>query len=281
MSAKEYFDSQQAGGFNTYPDRVTKKIFFKKDVTTKTKPATILSGQVLKAYTFLESNSVGKLIAHSGVNEKALVTFADITAGQTIILAGLTFTDAGAGTTKEDLVIAWSSLAVGTTAAAANTQNPVSTGSFTAGTLAGYNTEGSDTADSVLFVSTTPFAGVTDLADTGTATDPTVTILALESPIKPIAGVTLYDVDASSADVDAEVYETASFWADDDGTCALIWKVDPATATVTKADGTTVACTPYNTGCYGDTAAARLLKRKFVEGSKFEPIGFVKVGDKI
>lgn len=281
MSAKEYFDSQQAGGFNTYPDRVTKKIFFKKDVTTRTKPATILSGQVLKAYTFLESGTTGKLIAHSGVNEKALVTFADITLGQTLILGGLTFTAGGSGTPKADLVTAWKGLTVGMTAAQANTANPVTTGSFTAGTLAGFSTEKSNVADSVMFVSTTPYADVTNLADTGTATDPTITIVAGSATRKPIAGVTLYDVDASAADVDAEVYDVASFWADDDGTCALIWKVDPAVDTVTKADGTTVACTPYNTGCYGDTAAARLLKRKFVEGSKFEPIGFVRTGDKI
>lgn len=243
-------------------------IFFRADEYVS-KQATIKSGQVLKAMTFLQSDTEGKLIAHQGINEKALVTFADITAGQTLILGGLTFTAGAGGTTKESLVEAFSGLAASTGYVAANTANPVADGSFTAGTLTGYKTVKGSTANTVLFISTTPYAGVTDLADTGTATNPTISITAASEPAKSIAGVLMYDVNASAGDVEASIYLKASFFAS-----ALKWSADVTTETVENGDLTTTAVTDYDTGCTTDN-----LKKKFVENSGFSDIGFQHAGE--
>lgn len=87
---------------------------------------------------------------------------------------------------------------------------------------------------------------------------------------KKIAGVTVYDVDASVADVVTSVYTEASFWAS-----ALTWAVNIATDTILKDDGVTpIAVTAYDTGANTD-----LLKAKFVENSEFEPLGFLKAGE--
>jgi len=145
------------GGFVNYPDRVTKKTFFRAD-DRQTKTVTIKSGQVLKALSFVETDSAGKAIAHSGV------------------VGG-----------------------------------------------------------------------------------------------KKIAGVTVFDVDASAGDVEASIYTEASFWAS-----ALVWSVDALTQTIDKFDGTTVAVTAYDTGCTTD-----LLKQKFVEGTEFEPLGFLTAGEQL
>jgi hypothetical protein len=256
-------------GLKSYTTKAQTRGPFYKAKCYESKQVTVKSGQVLKAMTFLETDNDGKAIAHTGINEQALVTFADITNGQTIILGGLTFTAGAGGTTKEDLVTAWAGLAASTGYAAANTANPVSGGSFTAGTLTGYKTVLSSTADSVLFISTTANTGVTDLADSGTATDPTITVTAVSNPPRPIAGVLMYDVDASSADVEATAYSSASFWED-----SLVWDVDPATDTVEKSDGTTVACTDYYIGATTDN-----LKKKFVENSAFAELGFQHAGE--
>ena len=52
------------GGFASYPDRTTKKIFFRAD-DRETKTVTIKSGQVIKALSFLETDVAGKCVAHS------------------------------------------------------------------------------------------------------------------------------------------------------------------------------------------------------------------------
>ncbi len=256
------------GGFKSYDDATTSQTFFRA-TPRQTKTVTVLSGQVLKKHSFLESNTAGKLIAHSGMNEKALITFIATGAAETTIIAGLTFTAGAGGATAADLVIAFSGLLAGDTAAVANSKNPNGSGTFTSGTLTGYNTIGSTTADSVVFISTTPNAGVTDLTVTGTGDAPTVTVTSVNAPMKPIAGVLLHDVDATSGDIDATAYTEASFMAS-----ALVWEADSDVDTIEKPDGTTVACTAYYTGATTD-----ILKKKFVEGSKFENIGILKAGE--
>lgn len=256
------------GGFRVYPNRVTNPIYFRSQ-DYSTKQATIKSGQVLKSLTFLESDANGKLIAHTGMVEKALVTFAAITSGQTLILGGLTFTAGSSGCSIADLVTAFSGLTAGIGYAAANTLSPVGGGSFTSGTLGTYNTFKSSTANSVVFYGSTPNADVTNIADTGTATDPTITITAFPNPKKPIAGVLLYDVDATSADVVAPVYKEASFMAS-----ALVWSVNPLTDYILAADGTKVYCTDYYTG-----ATTNNLKKKLVEGTEFDELGIFNAGE--
>lgn len=262
--------AQNNGAWVDYADSTRKSTFFRA-TKRATKSVTVTSGQVLKAKSFLEStDGTGKVIAHRGIAEKALVTFADITNTQTLILGGLTFT-ASAACPKADLVAAWAGLTAGMTATQANAANvtgKITTGTFTSGTFGNWNTYKSSTADSVVFVATSPNTNVTDLADTGTAADPTITTTAGTSVRKEIAGVLVYDVDASGGDVVAEAYIQASFWAS-----ALVWSATP-NDTITLYDGTTKACTDYHTGAFTD-----LIKQQFVEGSKFEELGFLTAGE--
>lgn len=273
------------GGWIKYPDRVTTKTFFRA-TDRYTKNVTVKAGQVLKAHSFLESiqgtADAGKVIAHKGISEAAEVTFKALTSGQTLILAGLTFTAGSAGATAAQLAIAWAGIADGvgyaaaTTAAAANGIDST-IGTFTAGSLTGWNTYDYNTVDAtaVDFRATSYLTNVTDLAATGTGSAPTINKVDGNTSFNKIAGVTLYDVDASSADQVIPVYVEASFWAE-----ALVWAVNPAIDTITDAFGNTVACTAYNTGVYGpDAAVTKRLQQQFVEQSEFEPIGFLPVGD--
>ncbi len=265
------------GGYQVFANRTRTKTFFRA-TDRYTKTVTVKAGQVLKAHSFLESDADGKVIAHSGFTEATLVTFAAITSGQTQILAGLTFTSGASGTTAAQLATAWGVINTGDTAAAATTKIAAAgitaaMGTFTAGTLAGWETE-PFAATKVQFRSTAPGTNPTDLADTGTATDPTFAVVQGETALNKIAGVLAFDVDATSADVDASAYTKASFWAD-----ALVWAVDPTVDTITKFDGTTVAVTAYNTGCYGTSPEAIRLQKKFVEQTGFEPLGYVSAGE--
>lgn len=286
MSVRERFDGQQSGGFNSYADRVTKRIHFKKDVRTRQKQETIASGQVLLAGTFLERDATSPyhLKVHGSITESTLATFATaLTVGQTLIVAGITFTSGASGTTAAQLITAFGNnglgIASGATAASlTGVTNAKNGGTFTAGTLTDYNSETVD-ADTVVFNAATSAAAATDIAFTGTGAAPTLVKTEGTATFNKIAGLTMYDVNATSAAVDVEVYSEGSFWADDDGTTFLKWVYDPSEVLV-KADGTTVALTAYNTGCAGDSDASNNLKRKFVEGSEFAEIGFINIGDR-
>ena len=271
------------GGFYSYDPRSAKNIFFRAD-ETKTKTVTVKSGQVLKALSFVESDVDGKIIAHSGFVESAIVTFATITTGQTLVLAGLKFVAGSGSVTAAELVTIWKDLPVGITAAEANILllargiNATTKGTFEVGTtLAQYSTSVNDATNSVIFTGYQAFTNLTAIADSGTATDPVVTAHANVSAKAQIAGVTLYNVDASGGDVEAEVFTEASFWAS-----ALNWYTDSTATTgetMTKADGTTVAYTTYNIGITGTMAEVQRLQAKFVEGTEFEPLGFLTAGE--
>ena len=266
-------------GFDQYAPFIPgKRVFFRAE-DRYTKPITVAAGQVLKAYTFLQTNSAGKAIAHTGFNESAIATFAALTVGQTSIAGGITFTSGASGTTATQLALAWSTISTGDLAAAATTKIAAAgvtaaMGTFTSGTFSGWETEASTTAGVTIFNSAVPGTNPTDLAFTGTGTAPSLSIVQGSTTIALITGITAYDVDASSADVDASAYIDASFMAD-----ALTWAVNPAIDKILAADGTTlVACSAYNTGCSGTSKASNLLKQKFVEGSEFSDLGFIDAG---
>lgn len=282
-------DRQQAGGWNAYPDRVTLRQFYKKDECAETDKATIKSGQVILAGTFLERDTTYPyhLKVHGGLSEQALVTInADLAAADTLTIGtgGIVFTVGSAGATIENLVDAMAVIVGGENTAVANAALlaagiATTVGTFTSGTAPAFFFNKVD-ANTVNATSTVLGSDVTNLAvaaSTGTA--PTVTVVAGTATFNKIAGVTIYDVDATSAAVDAEVYVEASFWGDDDDSTFLRWANDPS-AVLTKSDGTTVACTAYNTGCSGTSAASNNLKKKFVEGSGFYRLGFINVGDR-
>ena len=107
---------------------------------------------------------------NAGTYETAQVRFtAALTSGQTMILGGLTYTSTGA-TTISQLAAAFANLSAGATTGAGT-----ATGTYS-GTLTGYNTgavlhAGTD----VLFTATT-VGNKSDLANSGTGTNPTINI---------------------------------------------------------------------------------------------------------
>jgi hypothetical protein len=152
--------------------------------------------------------------------------------------------------------------------------NATTVGTFTSGTLAGYSTTNINSTKVRFDAVGTGAASATDVAVTGTGSAAGSVAVTQFAAMKPIAGVLVYDVDATSADVDAAVYTEASFWAQ-----ALTWAVDVAVDTViTPSTGATVAVTAYNTGAAGTSAASNLLKSKFVEGSEFS-LEFQRTGE--
>jgi hypothetical protein len=109
--------------------------------------------------------ATGMLVARAaGTYETATATFSALTAGQTMIIAGLTYTSTGA-TTAAQLASAFANLDAGATTGAGT-----ATGTYS-GTLANYST-GAATGNQVTFTATTT-GGKTDLTATGTGTSPT------------------------------------------------------------------------------------------------------------
>lgn len=271
--ATNYPYSGNYSGYGTYAGKTIPSGVFYRAEGTETAVATIKSGQVLKAHSFLKSDSAGKLVAHTGFNESNLATFAALTVGQSSIAGGITFTAGSAGATAAQVALAWATIADGDTAAAATTKIAAAgvttvMGTFTAGTFAGWETEAGTTSNVVIFNSNAPSTNATDLAFTGTGTAPTLVKTDGSTSFPNIAGVLVYDVDASGGDVDAAIYKEASFWLE-----ALVWSATTAD-TILKTDGVTaVACSAYNTGCEGTSANADRLKMKFVEGSEFANLG--------
>lgn len=111
------------------------------------------------------------VVRNSGTFETAIAAFnvAGLTAGQTTILAGLTYTSTGV-TTQAQLAAAFANLAVGATTGAGT-----ATGTYS-GALTGYSTGAVNAGSKVVFTAST-VGPKTDLADTGTGADPTITIV--------------------------------------------------------------------------------------------------------
>jgi hypothetical protein len=246
--------TEHHGAYVDYGPQAARVKFLAGTSSTETQQVTILTGQVLKKHSLIITNAAGKGIAHTGMSEKAVVTFADIITGKTVILGGLTFTSS-AGVAKAVLVAAFKNLTSGMTAAQANAANPVTGGSFTSGTLGSWNTYLSSTADSVVFVSTAPNTNPTDIADTGNGSGATVVVTAVSSPLPVVKGMLAMDVDASGGDVVAPVFTEGNFWDS-----VIVWGVDISTDTITLDDFTTKAVTEYNTGAFTAAAQDKLLE---------------------
>lgn len=110
------------------------------------------------------------VVRNSGTFETAVAKFVALTAGQTMIIAGLTYTSTAA-TTAAQLATAFSNLAVGATTGAGT-----ATGTYS-GALTAYSTGAVSGAglDKVVFTAST-VGPKTDLVATGTGTSPTFTI---------------------------------------------------------------------------------------------------------
>lgn len=113
----------------------------------------------------------GKLVVRdNGTYETASVEFpaAGLEAGETVILAGLTYTSTGV-TTQSELADAFANLDDGATTGAGT-----ATGAYS-GALTGYTTGAVENSDTVVFTSVVT-GPVTDLAQTGTGPASTITI---------------------------------------------------------------------------------------------------------
>jgi flagellar hook-basal body protein len=113
----------------------------------------------------------------SGVSESASVTFSALTAGQTVILNGLTFTAGTTGATADQVANAFASITDGRGFAAINTANALTGdatgGVFTAGTATGW-ASGTRSTSTVVFTSTLA-QNVPNLTNTGTGSPTIVT----------------------------------------------------------------------------------------------------------
>lgn len=244
---REYWESQQNGGFEAYPVRTTNRPF----VAKKSRTVTVAQGQVLKARSFVKSNVAGKMVAGGNVAEYAkLVLSGTLANTDTAIAGGLTVTATGGVVTAAEVITA---LVTG-----ANVGHAVVTGTLSGWTLVA----DPDSTTTLWAYATTGLTNVTDFAVTGTNTSltETVTTVAGVSTLQKPAGILAFDVDATNADVQATIYTEVYAYESE-----IIWGVDVAVDKVTKADGTMVACTTYNTG-----AVTPLLRQLYVEGTEFE-----------
>ena len=132
------------------------------------------------------------VVRNSGTFETATAKFVALTTGQTMIIAGLTYTSTGA-TTAAQLAAAFANLAVGATTGAGT-----ATGSYT-GALTGYATGAvvGASLDTVVFTAST-VGNKTDLTATGTGTSPTFTIVGgtagVDEGFSPATSATLANV---------------------------------------------------------------------------------------
>jgi len=140
----------------------------------------------------LEAQDGILVVRNAGTFETATVKFnaAGLTAGQTQILAGLTFTSTGV-TTQAQLAAAFANLAVGATTGAGTALGAYS------GTLTGYSTGAVFFDDTVVFTAST-VGPKTDIADSGTGADPTVTVVngtaGVDEGFSPATSATLANV---------------------------------------------------------------------------------------
>lgn len=242
----------------------------------------IASGVVAKAGTIMQKDSMNFLVPHRGYKEKAIVTFlATLTSGKVATIAGLTFTAGSSGCTVSNLVKAWKDIPVGTSAADATTlaaANGITSaiGTFTSGTLTNYLSEAVTVNDiapnSVAFVYTGTDADPSNLTVTSdnVATLTSVDIIIASQDFQKIEGVLCFDVNTIAGATQYAVYEEGCFYADDDGRSFLRWRKETGDTVYDPVNDVNVACTAYNTGCYGNTNAAQRAKQAFVSGSEFD-----------
>jgi hypothetical protein len=141
----------------------------------------------------LEAQDGILVVRNSGTFETATAVFGTaLTAGQTMIIAGLTYTSTSA-TSAVELAAAFANLAVGATTGAGT-----ATGTYS-GALTGYATGPATTSnlDTVVFTAST-VGNKTNLSATGTGTTPTFTIIGgtsgVDEGFSPATSATLANV---------------------------------------------------------------------------------------
>lgn len=131
------------------------------------------------------------VVRNAGSFETGVGTFGSaLTAGQTVIIAGLTYTSTGA-TTAAQLAAAFANLAVGATTGAGT-----ATGTYS-GALTGYSSGAVNPGNKVVFTAST-VGSKTDIAATGTGTGPTFAVVngtaGVDDGFSPATPATLANV---------------------------------------------------------------------------------------
>lgn len=168
---------------------------------------TVVGGDTTKSVTVSQAASTAEVLAVTavaGANETASVKFSALTAGQTLIAGGLTFTAAKALTASE-VAQAFSNLINGTVPVAGDTQGSgiASNGTYS-GAFTGW-TSGAASGDTVVFTSTTQnnvgnltFGG-TGAAPVVTTTDGVLAVTGVTGVLGVIDGTVLIDDNATAS----------------------------------------------------------------------------------
>ena len=107
--------------------------------------------------------------------ETASALFKAMNAGETLTLAGLTFTAGGGGATANQVANAFSGLSNNTAYSSLSAiTNLTNGGTFTDGTFTGWSTGSNGGTATVLFTSATANTNVVDLSSSGTAAAPVI-----------------------------------------------------------------------------------------------------------
>jgi hypothetical protein len=133
---------------------------------TSTTPSTNVANLVATPSTFFIAPTIVVTEGSPLTTESAVVTFRPLAAGQTIAIAGLTFTAGTGGATATQLASAFSNIANNTAAAAINTSktlNDAAGGTFTAGTSAAWASS-ANSSSAVTFTSSTTNTNVANLS---------------------------------------------------------------------------------------------------------------------
>ena len=249
------------GGFNLYPRRTTTKLFAHPYPEARTITGRVASGNVIKAHTWLERNQVGELIPHSGLTVATNFLFNGIAGASdtvTITIAGTPYVGTvptGATPTAAQIVAAITSPGGAgiPTILVFTTPLPISA-TYAVGTSPEGLVVSSKNLDTALAIAVTENSGLT-LAAGSVSTGTSSGYLTR----KPLAGLLMYDVNATSAAVDAQVYVSGSYWAD-----GVKWRTDPTDTVADPITGVGVPPTAYETGCTSD-----LHYQAFVESTEF------------
>ncbi|MDC7702734.1 beta strand repeat-containing protein [Vogesella indigofera] len=211
---------------------------------------TVVGGNGTTSVTVAQAKSTGEVVgqtAVAGTTETASVKFSALTATQTLILGGLTFT-AAVDMTAAEAAAAFSNLVNGTLPAAGDSQSAASAakGTYT-GIFTGW-TSGAVSGDTVVFTSTTANTDVANLANTGTGTA-TATPTAGAAATAAVTGVLGVATGAVAID-DAATAAITTVSVDGYGSASTIGN----TATLSKLTDLSLA-NSGSTGTAGETDA--------------------------
>ena len=168
-----WYDRPRNGGGQTVDSSLPPNKFYGTCVP-EVSNGFIASGQVLKAGTFLIENAAGEFIAGSALTESATVTFASaLTVGQTVIMAGLTYTATVGGATVAQQVAAWTGLSASAFTVLSTQTAGIGNATFTTGSTAvTFATAPALKAGTALFGTSNIFIGI--LASDTTTTSGTL-----------------------------------------------------------------------------------------------------------